>query len=94
MTARVRSTNLARPKPDPGGRRERPTGIDKRPVEQIEKLLLILHLTHLLNASEVFRAGIDQHGFPFRLQQRCLHLQHKSPDKPAEWTSTRIHILY
>lgn len=36
MTARVRSTNLARPKPDPGGRRERPTGIDKRPVEQIE----------------------------------------------------------
>ncbi|MFK5645635.1 MOSC domain-containing protein [Ornithinimicrobium sp. LYQ121] len=36
MTARVRSTNLAHPKPDPGGRRERPTGIDKRPVDGVE----------------------------------------------------------
>lgn len=34
MTARVRSTNLARPKPDPGTKRL--TGIDKHPVESIE----------------------------------------------------------
>lgn len=35
MTQRVRSTNVARPKPDPSGRYPR-TGIDKRPVPRIE----------------------------------------------------------
>ncbi|HSP60391.1 MAG TPA: MOSC domain-containing protein [Ornithinimicrobium sp.] len=35
MTARVRSTNLARPKPEPRGKPYR-TGIDKRPVPAIE----------------------------------------------------------
>lgn len=35
MTARVRSTNLARPKPEPGGKGYR-TGIDKRPVPRVE----------------------------------------------------------
>ncbi len=35
MAPRVRSTNLARPKPDPSGRDGR-TGIDKRPVEGVE----------------------------------------------------------
>lgn len=34
MTPRIRSTNLARPKPDPGT--PRVTGIDKRPVPSIE----------------------------------------------------------
>lgn len=34
MTPRIRSTNLARPRPDPGT--PRLTGIDKRPVAQIE----------------------------------------------------------
>ncbi|MFM9377962.1 MOSC domain-containing protein [Gordonia sp. VNK21] len=36
MTAVVRSTNLAVPKPDPGSRGRRPTGIDKRPVAALE----------------------------------------------------------
>ncbi|AXH95864.1 MOSC domain-containing protein [Ornithinimicrobium avium] len=35
MSPRVRSTNLARPKPEPGGRPYL-TGIDKRPVERLE----------------------------------------------------------
>lgn len=35
MTSRVRSTNLARPKPEPGGKGYR-TGIDKRPVGRVE----------------------------------------------------------
>lgn len=35
MQPRVRSTNLARPKPEPGGKGYR-TGIDKRPVPSIE----------------------------------------------------------
>lgn len=35
MVPRVRSTNLARPKPEPGGK-PYVTGIDKRPVPQIE----------------------------------------------------------
>lgn len=35
MTPRVRSTNLARPKPEPGGK-PYATGIDKRPVAGIE----------------------------------------------------------
>lgn len=35
MTQRVRSTNVARPKPDPSGRYRR-TGIDKRPVDRID----------------------------------------------------------
>ena len=36
MTARVRSVNVAVPKPDPGSRGSRPTGIDKRPVASLE----------------------------------------------------------
>lgn len=35
MTAQVLSTNLARPRPDPGGQ-DRLSGIDKRPVPRIE----------------------------------------------------------
>lgn len=35
MSARVLSVNLARPKPEPGGKGYR-TGIDKRPVERID----------------------------------------------------------
>lgn len=35
VTPRVRSTNLARPKPEPGGKGYR-TGIDKRPVRRVE----------------------------------------------------------
>lgn len=35
MQPRIRSTNLARPKPEPGGKRYL-TGIDKRPVDAIE----------------------------------------------------------
>lgn len=35
MTPRVRSTNVARPKPEPGGKNYL-TGIDKRPVDHLE----------------------------------------------------------
>lgn len=35
MSARVRSTNLAQPQPDPGGAK-RVSGIDKRPVPELE----------------------------------------------------------